>query len=138
MLPQWRWGGLIYKHKCYNNFIQNADILVHPDSTSVTVGGNAQFNCFGIGSYLYWYIDGINTENVNSEEIADRGIIFSGYYNNYPPYQQVCDIQDSYLTIAGNCLNNNSQIHCVVLGSQQPVGGNSTSNTATLTVEGWI
>ncbi len=113
--------------------IHNVDIWSDLYSTSVAVGDSAQFNCFGIGSYLYWYIDGVNTEDMNSQEIADRGISFYGYYNHYPPYQG-CNIQDSYLTMGGNCLNNNSQIHCVVLGYY--VGGNSASNAATLTVEG--
>ena len=118
--------------------IQNADIWGHPYSTSVAVGDIAQFNCIGDGSYLYWYIDGINTEDMSSEEIADRGISFSGFYNYYPPYQD-CYFQYSYLTMAGNCLNNNSQIHCVVLGYYPPPdGGNATSNTVTLTVEGKV
>ena len=118
-------------------FIHNAVIWDNPYSTSVAVGDSAQFNCYGRGSYLYWYIDGIDTKDMSSEEIADRGISFYGYYNNYPPYQN-CFSQDSYLTMDGNCLNNNSQIHCVVLGRDPPpVGGNTTSNTVTLTVEGY-
>ena len=73
---------------------------------------------------------------MSCEEIADRGISFSGNFNHNPPYHD-CDYQDSYLTMAGNCLNNNSQIHCVILGDElPPVGGNTTSNTAILTVEG--
>ena len=52
----------------------------YPYSTSVSVGGNAQFNCDGHGSYLNWYIDGINTEDMSSEEIVDRGISSSGYF----------------------------------------------------------
>ena len=120
-------------------FIHNVDIWDDPYSTSVAVGGSAQFNCDGEGSYLYWYINGINTEDMSSEEIADRGISFSGYYNHYPPYFIGCDFQHSYLTMAGNCLNNNSQIHCVVLGEEPPPDGvNATSNTATLTVEGKV
>ena len=75
---------------------------------------------------------------MSSEEIADRGISFSGNFNHNPPYKKGCDIQDSYLTMAGNCFNNNSQIHCVILGNKPlpPYGGNTTSNTVTLTVEG--
>ena len=112
--------------------IHNVDLYSALYSTSVSVGESAQFSCIGDGSYLYWYIDGINTEDMSSEEIVDRGISFSGYYNKY-----LCDLQYSYLTMAGNCLNNNSQIYCVVLGYYPPPnGGNSTSNTATLIVEG--
>ena len=75
---------------------------------------------------------------MSSEEITDRGISFSGYYNYFSPYYYICFSQDSYLTMAGNCLNNNSQIHCVILGDEPPpLGGNTTSNTATLTVEGY-
>ena len=77
---------------------------------------------------------------MSNKEIVDRGISFSGDYNHYPPYQQGCETQDSYLTIAGNYLNNNSKIHCVVLGTVPlpPYGGNTTSTTATLTVEGQL
>ena len=75
---------------------------------------------------------------MSSEEIADRGISFYGNYNQNPPYQ-ACYFHDSYLTMDANCLNNNSQIHCVVLGSDPPPdGGNTTSNTVTLTVEGCV
>ncbi len=117
-------------------YFSNTGIYSDLYSTSVAVGGSAQFNCYGYGTYVYWYIDGINTEEMSCEEIADRGISFSGYYNHYPPYQY-CNSQDSYLTMAGNCLNNNSQIHCVVLGRYTPPsGGNTTSETAVLTVEG--
>ncbi len=73
---------------------------------------------------------------MTTEEITERGIQFSGYYNNYPPYSY-CDIQYSVLTMAGNCINNNSLIYCVVLGYEPPPdGGNTTSNTVTLTVTG--
>ena len=71
---------------------------------------------------------------MTSEEIAKRGMNFSGYYNYNPPYYYGCDTQYSYMTIAGNCLNNNSEIYCVIVGREP--GGNRTSNTANLTVHG--
>ena len=72
------------------------------------------------------------------EELETRGISFSGYYNNYPPYYFRCDFQYSYLHMAGNCLNNNTEVYCVILGgSPPPSGGNTTSSTALLTVQGY-
>ena len=106
-------------------------------SESVTVGEDATFYCSGRGSYLYWFINGVNTENMTTEEMTERGIQFSGDYNNFHPYFFFCHIQDSYLTMAGNCINNNTEIYCVILGSEPPPdGGNATSDTATLTVTG--
>ncbi len=73
---------------------------------------------------------------MTTEEITERGIQFSGYYNNDPPYT-ICSGQQSYLTMAGNCINNDSVIYCVILGDGPPPdGGNTTSNTVTLTVTG--
>ena len=65
------------------------------------------------------------------EEMEERGLSFSGYYNNY------CDWQYSHMTIAGNCLNNNSEIYCVILGAYPPPdGGNATSPITNLTING--
>ncbi len=107
------------------------------DSQSVNAGEDATFTCDGLGSHLYWFINGVNTENMTTEEITERGIQISGYYNSNPPYSGFCDSQHSVLTMAGNCINNNSVIYCVILGSYPPPdGGNTTSNTVTLTVTG--
>ena len=114
-----------------------ADMWAGPNSQTVDIGENTDFLCHGGGSYIYWFIDGVNTENMTSEEIAERGINFSGNYNNYPPHEYKCVSQKSYLTMAGNCLNNNSNIYCVILGDTPPPnGGITTSNVATLTVQG--
>ena len=52
-------------------------------------------------------------------------------------YVDGCDIQHSELTMAGNCINNNTEIYCIILGDEPPPdGGNATSDTATLTVTG--
>ena len=76
---------------------------------------------------------------MTTQELKTRGISFSGYYNNYPPYYYYyCDFQYSYLYMAGNCLNNNTEVYCVILGgSPPPYGGNTTSSTAPLTVQGY-
>ena len=71
---------------------------------------------------------------MTSEELETSGISFSGYYNQYPPYDG-CDYQHSYLHIAGNCLNNNTEVYCVILGHSPPsYGDNETSLTALMTV----
>ena len=70
------------------------------------------------------------------EEITRRRINIHNFFSNSQPYSS-CDIQYSYLTLAGNCLNNNTQIYCVILGdTPPPLGGNTTSATANLTVFG--
>ena len=88
--------------------LSHIDLIINPYSQSVTVGKDATFLCYGDGSYLYWFINGVNTENMTTEEMTERGIQFSGYYNHYPPYVDGCDIQHSELTMAGNCINNNT------------------------------
>ena len=76
---------------------------------------------------------------MTNETLQERGIQFGGYYNHYPPYTYGCDIQYSHMTITGNCLNNNTEIYCVVLGDDlPPYGGNTTSPIANITVSGNI
>ena len=103
-------------------------------SATVDVGSDATFLCYGDGSYLYWFVDGVNTENMTAEEIEERGLSFSGYYNHYPPYYSGCDTQYSYMTIGGYCLNNNSEIYCVILGTA--VYGSKSSSPVYFTVKG--
>ena len=110
-----------------------SDIFYTYGPSTVSLGAVGTYYCRGDGSYLYWFIDGVNSENISSEELATRGISFGGSYNNYPPYT-LCDIVYSYLYITGNCLNNNTEIQCMILGSAPPY--NDTSPTQTLTVQG--
>ena len=74
---------------------------------------------------------------MTDKEITERGLSFSGFYNN-PEYKYMyCNYQYSLMKMAGNCLNNNSEIYCVLLGSQAPPeGGNQTSSTSMLIIEG--
>ena len=61
---------------------------------------------------------------MTAEEIEIRGI-------------SIFTFQYSLLYITGNCLNNNTEVYCVILGhSPPPSGGNTTSSTALLTVQG--
>ena len=69
-----------------------------------------------------------------TEELETRRISFSGYYNHYPPYYDRCDIQHLYLYMTGNCLNNNSEVYCFILGNTTPY--NATSSLAILKVQG--
>ena len=113
-------------------------MLDYPYSTNVGLGQQTVFYCNGRGSYLYCFIDGLNSENMTTEELETRGISFSGYYNHFPPYYFGYDTQYSFLYMAGNCLNNNTEVYCVILGrSPPPSGGNRTSPTALLTVQGY-
>jgi hypothetical protein len=91
------------------------EIWIQPTSTTTNLGSQAQFNCYGAGTYLYWYINGVNHENISTEELNKLEITFGGYYNHYPPYMYGCDIQHSYLMINGNCFNNNTEIYCKIL-----------------------
>ena len=117
------------------------DISEYPQSTTISLGDQDTLYCEGRDSYLYWYIDGVNTEDMTSysETLQERGIQiiqFGGDYNHYPPYNG-CDWQYSYMIITGNCLNNNTQIYCVILGRHPPSqfnGGNTTSPIANITV----
>ena len=65
--------------------LSHIDLIINPYSQPVTVGKDATFLCYGDGSYLYWFINGVNTENMTTEEMTERGIQFSGDYNHYPP-----------------------------------------------------
>ena len=102
--------------------------------STVSLGAVDSYRCYGYGSYLYWLIDGVNSEDISSEELATRGISFGGFYNDYPPYNQSCLILYSLLYITGNCLNNNTEIQCMILGSMPPY--NHTRPARTLTVQG--
>ena len=101
-------------------------------SSSKQIGENATFYCNGIGSHLYWFIDGVNTQDMTTEETTDRGLHFTGDYNQVSPYSGYCYDQTSYLTMAGICLNNNSGIYCFILG-RYGYGGR-TSYDATMTI----
>ena len=59
--------------------------MLYPKSQSSVSGENVEFYCNGGGSHLYWFINGVNTENMTTEEITERGIQFSGFYNTDPP-----------------------------------------------------
>ena len=111
-----------------------SDIWSFSGPSTLSLGAVDSYRCYGRGSYLYWFIDGVNSEDISSEELATRGISFGGYYNHYPPYNQSCLFHESYLYITGNCLNNNTEIQCMILGSAPPY--NDTSPTQTLTVQG--
>ena len=102
--------------------------------STISLGAVGTYICDGRGSYLYWFIDGVNFENISSEELTMRGISVSGSYNHYPPYNQSCYGMYSYLSITGNCLNNNTEIQCMVLGSAPPY--NATRPARTLTLQG--
>ena len=51
-----------------------------------TIGSDATIYCNGVGSYLYWVINGVNSEDMTFKE---RELNFRGYYNHYPAYYYV-------------------------------------------------
>ena len=106
-------------------------ILSYYVPSTVSLGAVGSYRCYGNGSYFYWFINGVNSEDISSEELATRGISYPPYY---PPYNQSCLFVYSHLYITGNCLNNNTEIQCMVLGSAPPY--NNTSPAQTLTLQG--
>ena len=106
-------------------------LSANPTTTTIEIGHSATFHCSGHGTYLYWYIDGINSNDIT------EGISFStsGNYNNNPRYAR-CASQDSYMTIVGDCGNNNTEIYCVIVGYSSD--SNVTSNTVYLVVQGKV
>ena len=121
----------------YNIIIDSVDLYDSPDSVTLDAGvdDDASFSCHGAGSYTYWFINDVNTEDMSLEEITRRRIHIDYLFYSQP--YSGCHPQYSYLTLAGNCLNNNTQIYCVILGDMPPpLGGNTTSATANLTVIG--
>lgn len=115
-------------------------IDISPSPLSVSLGERVWFNCDGYGSYLYWFIDGVNVENMTNEELTTRGIHLNGSFNEYPnDFQHGCEPHYSTLSMVGSCLNNNSEVHCVMLGRvPPPLGGRTTSSPAILTIQGSI
>ena len=109
-------------------------ISIFDGPSTVSLGAVGSYYCEGRGSYLYWFINGVNFENISSEELATRGISFGGNYNRYP--HESCHFMYSYLYITGNCLNNNTKIQCMILGYRPPY--NATRPARTLTVQGMM
>lgn len=103
------------------------DIWNPPYSTNVSLNERATFYCEGDGNSLQWFINGVDVSTITHEEFEARGI---SYYtlNNY----RYCDYKYSYLSLAGNCLNNKTDVYCVIWGNEY----NSTSPVAELTVQG--
>ena len=109
------------------HFSNHLDMTHSPNNTITSLGQSATLHCSGHGTYLYWYINGINSNNIT------EGISYSGNYNNNPPYTN-CASQDSYMTIVGDCGNNNTEIYCIIVGHAND--SNVTSNTVYLVVQG--
>ena len=108
---------------------------ISPTSVNTGVGENATFECKGYGSYFYWFINGVNNENITEKDKEVIGVHFScdnNHENDYP-YSGECNLYSSYMTLPGNCLNNNTEIYFVILGRDY---SNKTSAVATLTLEG--
>uniref|UniRef100_A0A1X7UFX3 Fibronectin type-III domain-containing protein n=1 Tax=Amphimedon queenslandica TaxID=400682 RepID=A0A1X7UFX3_AMPQE len=102
-------------------------VYTSPSSTTVSLNDNAIFRCDGDGDYLYWFIDGVNADDITSEDLTKRGI---SYYTDFNFWH--CFPKYSFLSIAGNCLNNNTEVYCVIVGDFY----NDTSSVANLTVQG--
>ena len=108
------------------------DISEYSSPSNVSLGAVGSYYCKGYGFCFYWFINGVNYEDISSEELTTRGISVSGD----PNLLLLCTINQihSYLYITGNCLNNNTEIQCMLMGSE-PLN-NDTSPAETLTVQG--
>ena len=107
-----------------------SDLSWDPYSINARFAQQVTLFHYGHGSYLYWFIDWINSENMTNEELQTRGISFNRCYNHDPPYYDGCDIQHSHLYMTGNYLNNNTKVYCVILCNTTPY--NITSSSAIL------
>lgn len=111
----------------YNLYGLLLDLYTSPLSTTVSLNDNANFQCHGDGNRLYWFIDDVNVDDITSEDLTKRGI---SYYTDFNFWY--CFLKYSILSIAGNCLNNNTEVYCVIAGDYY----NDTSLVANLTVQG--
>ena len=74
---------------------------------------------------------------MSTDELNNRGISFSGYYNYGSIYSGLCTTQNSNLTMASNCMNDKSEIYCVMFGRHgPPFGGMTKTESVKLIVEG--
>ena len=112
-------------------------------SQNVSLGENATFLCEGNGSYIYWFIDGENITNMTMQEKTERGLIEEPVNGSYCTSQSCQDTSDqcsgstnSTMGLAGNCLNNNRTISCLIFCCQIATGCSYSSAIVTLTVEG--
>lgn len=71
--------------------------------------------------------------NVTDEELEARGIKNYTYYYYYD-YQHCHKIVYSILLVAGNCLNNKTEVYCSVAWFDSY----NTSSTANLTIKGMV
>ena len=115
-------------------------------SQNVSLGENATFLCEGHGSYIYWFIDGENIANMTMQERTDRGLIEEPVNGSYCTSQSCQNTSDqcfgstnSTMGLAGNCLNNNRNISCLIFCCQMiatDTGCSYSSAIVRLAVEG--
>ena len=120
------YGGNYYQLVCFC-YYPFTDIWSYPYSTTVSLNKEATFRCSGHGNSLHWFIDGVNISNITDAELEARGI---SYYTSYEYWQ--CYDKYSYLSVAGNCLNNNTGVYCLIWGDIYY----TRSSTAELIVKG--
>ena len=108
-------------------------IWIHPYSTTVSLNEEAVFDCDGYGDYFNWFIDGVDISNITDEELEARGIKNYTYY--YYDYWRCYNEVFSLLLVSGNCLNNKTEVYCVIwFDSYYKL----TSSTANLTIKGMV
>lgn len=92
----------------------------------------AEFHCAGVGSQLFWFVDGLDVLNMTAEELGQYGFNYSDP-GNCP---QCCDnVMTTTLMITANCFNNKSRIQCLIYGDEYPLYG-LYSDYAVLSVHG--
>ena len=108
-------------------------IWFYPYFTTVSLNEETFFDCGGYGDYLNWFIDGVDISNITDEELEARGIKNYTYY--YYDYRRCYNEVFSVLLVAGNCLNNKTEVYCVIwFDSYYKL----TSSTANLTTKGMV
>ena len=110
------------------------DIWDNSSTFTVNLGEEITFTCFALGTDLNWFVDGVNVDNITTEELEKREISLGAIDEQYNSYNDSCDTLNSTLCAVGNCLNNNTKMHCMVVGAEP----NSSSSIVKLTVKGII
>ena len=115
-----------------NTFCLPVEFTDSPRSVTSFIGEMAEFRCSGVGSQLFWFVDGMNVSNMTTGELNQYGFSYSDP-GNCP---HCCGKAISTtLRITANCFNNKTRVQCLVYGNEYPHYG-VYSDYAVLSVHG--